>query len=159
MECPVVELGFEGLSAGSYVSTQFRQKYGVRISASSSRGAITVNGPRVFDSANQNGGDAKLMSPNSGCGGAGYGAGGAPASVYKNCDPLGNVLLVQINTTDKIVSNIDRSYIIFDFDEPIKLVAATFLESTSEKNAGMEVRTLESSTAFYGMKPQLNSPF
>mmetsp|Transcript_25496 Transcript_25496/g.46032 ORF Transcript_25496/g.46032 Transcript_25496/m.46032 type:complete len:81 (-) Transcript_25496:194-436(-) len=60
--------------------------------------------PRIFDSGNPGGetryacGDSDLGTPNEKCSknpGPGRGIGGEPGSPGENCEPLGNVLIVQ----------------------------------------------------------------
>ena len=58
--------------------------------------------PRLFDTFNPrgpngSGGDADLGSPNESCPvpGPGIGQGGALGEIGENCEPLGNVLIVQ----------------------------------------------------------------
>jgi hypothetical protein len=86
------------LAPGEYVEYEWA-KFGLVLSASGGVG----DRPRLFDTANPRcengtGGDPDLGAPNRECdppGGPGKGAGGAPDGDGPNCDPLGNVLIVQ----------------------------------------------------------------
>lgn len=72
-------------------------KFGLVLSASGGNG----DRPRLFDTENprceDGGGDPDLGAPNKACTppGEGVGEGGTPDGNGPNCDPLGNVLIVQ----------------------------------------------------------------
>jgi len=142
VDCPYVNLDFEGLQAGQYITSELKQKFGVTIKAWSGKGAITPGGAaRVLDTANNPAGsDNKALSPNTGCGGMGNGAGGSPTSRFANCEPLGNILVVQYTGYDAPRSNYDRSYISFTFDEAVNLRTAVFAESIGGLNSSYTVR-------------------
>ena len=129
VDCPYVNLDFEGLQAGQYITSELKQKFGVTIKAWSGKGAITPGGAaRVLDTANNPAGsDNKALSPNTGCGGMGNGAGG-------------NILVVQYTGYDAPRSNYDRSYISFTFDEAVNLRTAVFAESIGGLNSSYTVR-------------------
>jgi hypothetical protein len=117
--------------------------YGVTIRGSSSRNAFTPNGAvRVLDTGNRYGKeDTMHMSPNQGCGGLGVGSGGAPTSRFANCDPLGNIIVVQSNATrdSHVKANTDSSQITFTFDEPINLHAVVFAEAAGRMASSYRV--------------------
>lgn len=100
-QCPMTTLDFEELREGEYITNQLLDKYGISVEAYSDNGGYTPNGAaRVFNTSHpgtDSDGDADLGSPNKDCpgGGPGEGSGGAPSSMYSNCVPLGNVLIVQ----------------------------------------------------------------
>jgi hypothetical protein len=60
-----------------------------------------------------------LGSPNQACagGGPGVGVGGMPNSTYENCEPLGNVLVVQESDKDTPDDNANGGTITFTFDK------------------------------------------
>ena len=100
-------------------------EYGLTLSASGGFGGL----PRIFDSsiyrdAESNGGDTDLCAPNESCKppGPGRGAGGAPGMEGENCDPLGNVLIIQEEGVDVPDDSGTGGELIFDFMTPAKLV-------------------------------------
>ena len=114
------------LAPGEYVEYEWA-KYGLILSASGGVG----DRPRLFDTENPrcengSGGDPDLGAPNEGCtpSGAGIGEGGAPGTEGANCDPLGNVLIIQEPSADPDCpdDNKEGGMIIFDFVEPAVLV-------------------------------------
>lgn len=123
-DCPTTHLDFAGLAAGAYITTQLRSEYGVRLYAKSWDGGYVPSGAvRVFDSANPgtyNSGDPDLGSPNSACpgGGPGLGEGGIPGSQFENCDPLGNLIIVQASNKVQPDDHERGSRITFKFDHP-----------------------------------------
>lgn len=85
------------LPPGMYVSDEWID-YGMLLSVNGGLGGL----PRLFDTANprgpnNKGGDPDLGAPNTRCDsrGPGIGEGGWPGSVGENCNPLGNVLIIQ----------------------------------------------------------------
>lgn len=98
-ECTEVTLDFDTLSGGSrilggsYLNNEYRDTYGVVLSASGGY----LQFPRVFNTANANEQDAHLGSPNEKCEPAGPGVGfaGEPIFPGSNCESLGNVLIIQ----------------------------------------------------------------
>lgn len=114
-ECVDAEIHFDeiGLEPGDYLSDQFKPFYGLTFT-SSGRGALGDH-PRIFDSANPYKkvggtvcGDKDLGAPNTECpgGGPGRGVGGEPGSDYENCDPQGNVLIIQEDNRDNVCGDI-----------------------------------------------------
>ena len=85
------------LPPGAYIGQNEYAAFGLTISASGGLGTL----PRLFDTANPGGkdgyGDPDLGAPNERCngGGPGWGEGGEPDGAGPNCNPLGNVLIVQ----------------------------------------------------------------
>jgi hypothetical protein len=100
-DCEMTVLDFEGMVRGQYITNQFYATHGVTISAKSWNGGYTPNGAaRIFDTSNPGefgDGDPDLGSPNQTCDppGPGIGNGGRKGSDFENCEPLGNVLVVQ----------------------------------------------------------------
>ena len=89
--------------------------------------------PRLLDSANprcegDTGGDPDLGAPNKKCtpSGPGRGVGGNPGKPGENCDPLGNVLIIQEPSSDHTCpdDNQDGGMIVFEFVEPAEIVYA-----------------------------------
>lgn len=84
------------LSPGLYVKDEWLD-LGLRVSAPGEIRGL----PRLFDTSNPvpkpGHGDPDLGAPNRGCSppGPGVGPGGAPGKLGKNCDNLGNVLIIQ----------------------------------------------------------------
>ena len=94
-DCVVANITFDeaGLEAGMYLSDQYYDDYGLLLSATGGFGTE----PRLFDSANP-GDDVDLGAPNENCvdgPGPGVGEGGEPGKPGVNCNPLGNVLIIQ----------------------------------------------------------------
>ena len=81
------------------------------------------NKPRVFDTSNP-GADPDLGAPNELCGGPGKGIGGEPGMPGENCEPLGNVLIIQeVNDLPEIPDDEARGgTITINFDYPIQHV-------------------------------------
>ncbi len=77
--------------------------------------------PCIFDTANPGseaeGGDEDLGAPNEACtpSGPGVGEGGAPGLPGENCNPLGNVLIVQEKGVDVPDDNKDGGLLTIDF--------------------------------------------
>lgn len=122
------------LSPGLYVENEW-SKYGLTLSA---MGGLTER-PRLFDTANpwieDTGGDRDLGSPNWRCSppGPGRGAGGEPGEPGENCEPLGNVLIIQEEDAPIPDDNFQGGMIVFDFAEPVKYVSAMgFLDVDEE---------------------------
>lgn len=97
-------------------------KLGMTLFAEGGEGTL----PRIFDSSNPGGetpgacGDADLGSPNKECpgGGPGEGEGGEPGQPGENCDPRGNVLIVQEPGESCPDDNVDGGIITLDFPYP-----------------------------------------
>ncbi len=87
------------------------------------------NRPRVSDTANPvdeyNCGDKDLGSPNMHCPGGtfpGKGEGGEPDGNGPNCNPLGNVLIVQDTDETCVSDNKDGGHMEFEFNPPVEYV-------------------------------------
>ena len=63
------------------------------------------------------GDDPDLGAPNEACpgGGPGVGAGGSPASDFPNCDPIGNVLMIQNENDSEPDDSPDGGCIVIEF--------------------------------------------
>jgi len=149
--CPWTTMDFNMLSRGEYVRDQLWDTYGIKITAkaNSGTGFTPDNGgdhnsnggkARVFDSAFPNGvngecggnnGDPDLGSPNEDClgGGPGVGSGGHPTSEFKNCDPLGNLVIIQ--ESDKACPDDSQKggSITFEFKDPAEIDNVTLLDN------------------------------
>lgn len=93
--CILKTVDFNELETGIYVMDQYAE-YGLTLSAN---GGFN-NRPRIFDTRNPGNmthGDPDLGSPNESCdgGGPGEGEGGKKSALGENCQPLGNVLIIQ----------------------------------------------------------------
>jgi hypothetical protein len=86
------------INPGTYVSTQWKNTYGVTINASSSVGGFTpYSQARIYDTRQivLNGeGDIDLGSPNTNCGGLGVGLGGQIGQTGENCFPINSKLSI-----------------------------------------------------------------
>ena len=122
--CDIVTVDFSKaangteLKGGDYVSNDWLS-YGLTLSAEGGRGKL----PRLFDTANpgtEEKGDPDLGAPNKGCGGPGIGLGGERGAPGENCNPLGNVLIIQeINDYPEIPDdNAKGGIITLDFTNP-----------------------------------------
>jgi len=107
------------LPPGAYIEDEYAA-FGLTLSASGGLGTL----PRLFDTANPGGkdgfGDPDLGAPNERCngGGPGWGEGGEPDGAGPNCNPLGNVLIIQEpNGKPQIPDdNVDGGTIEFNFE-------------------------------------------
>lgn len=106
------------LQAGAYVDNEW-EAFGLVLSSSGGFGSL----PRLFDTSNASNnasdGDSDLGSPNSMCtpSGPGVGKGGLPGSAGENCEPLGNVLIIQEDNSETNIpdDNASGGTIVFDF--------------------------------------------
>lgn len=112
------------LNGGDYLSNEWYDKYGLTLSATGGY----LNKPRLFDTLHpgtKSHGDPDLGSPNERCpsGGPGKGEGGEPDAVGANCEPLGNVLIIQ-EQNDRLDipdDNVDGGVITFHFEKPVRV--------------------------------------
>jgi hypothetical protein len=148
-----VELDFEKkpdgtkLGAGAYVLNEWLNTYGLRIETT---GGYSPSGKaRIFDTSNpgtdQFTGDPDLGSPNEKCagGGPGIGAGGEPGSPGANCEPLGNVLIIQESNKGNVDDNSAGGTISFNFAQgkPVKLEHIGLLDMDKNNFDHIEVYT------------------
>ena len=128
--CSQAKISFEysaqgiPLQAGDYLSNEWRE-YGLTLSASGGTGTL----PRLFDTSvyrdpTLDGGDFDLGAPNQECRppGPGRGQGGAPGMEGENCEPLGNVLIVQEEGVEIPDDSGTGGEIVFDFLVPATTV-------------------------------------
>jgi len=121
-ECTWFNLDFDDVNKGDYVDYQWVYT-GLVLSASGGAN----NKPRVFDTGtptNGNCGDEDLGSPNVDCwwSGPGVGAGGAPWQPGRNCDKLGNVIIIQEPGASCPDDNVNGGKIVFDFNPKAEYV-------------------------------------
>ena len=100
--CPYVKCDFSTLDPGAYVtkgtgsqSAALLESCGLSVIAMGADNEMReVN---VFDSSEMDVDDPDLGSPNEMCSppGPGVGMGGEPTSYFSNCDPQGNLLIIQ----------------------------------------------------------------
>ena len=75
--------------------------------------------------------DPDLASPHESCGGLGEGAGGQNGSKYENCEPQGNLLIIQKTNTPSSVPDDKKNggCMIFTFAEPVQTVNMGILDA------------------------------
>jgi hypothetical protein len=135
-ECVEAEIFFDeiGLNPGDYLSDQFEPFFGLTFS-STGDGALGDH-PRIFDTSDPYKrvggrvcGDKDLGAPNRECpgGGPGKGEGGEPgpngSNPYKNCEPLGNALIIQEDNRKNVCGDIpddnqEGGVLTMDFSPP-----------------------------------------
>lgn len=107
------------IEAGRYVKDEWLS-LGMTLQAKGGENTL----PRIFDSGNPGGetrhacGDSDLGTPNEKCSknpGPGRGIGGEPGSPGENCEPLGNVLIVQEPGSECPDDNVDGGIVTLDF--------------------------------------------
>ena len=78
--------------------------------------------------------DPDLGSPHVTCGGVGVGAGGRKGSKYENCEPQGNLLIIQKTKTPISFPDDRRNggCLVFVFAEPVQNVNMGFLDADHE---------------------------
>ena len=138
-------LDFDGLTRGEYVTDNLRAEFGVVIRAEpkGSKGYAPGGAARVFDTANPGGsdGDPDLGSPNENCegGGPGVGLGGGPDAPFPNCDPLGNVLIIQESDKETPDDSATGGTIVFDFMLPVAVEEISIMDIDDGKLVKVEV--------------------
>lgn len=137
--CELVTVDFDDLAPGTYVTDLGA---GITVSAIGKGRAHTPGGgAMVFDTSNPicndgiNNGDPDLGSPNESCSpsGPGEGVGGSPTASYPNCEPAGNILVIQERKFQDPSSPCpddaaDGGWIEFEFDTPVSLDMVQFLD-------------------------------
>ena len=105
----------------TYVLQQeWRLNHGIQVRVVLRDGGYAPLGrARILDTSNP-GSETHLGSPNMACpgGGPGIGSGGAPNAPGENCDPQGNVLIIQESDSMEARANPGGGVISFDFDSP-----------------------------------------
>mmetsp|Transcript_6501 Transcript_6501/g.9863 ORF Transcript_6501/g.9863 Transcript_6501/m.9863 type:complete len:632 (-) Transcript_6501:205-2100(-) len=162
-ECPYFLLDFAELTAGTYIYDELVASRGVKITAkkTGSQGYTPINGVHVnsgggamvFDTSKPTGdtgqslcdgddGDPDLGAPNTACpgGGPGHGSGGAPTlsggavNPYSNCEPQGNVLIIQESNKSCPDDTGDGGELLFEFTEATDVNFATLLDVDFSEN-------------------------
>jgi hypothetical protein len=118
------------LNHGDWVKDQWFDQYGMMIIAASTDGGYTPDGQaRIFNTKLYNTQDVDLGSPNQDCvgGGPGVGHGGVRGAPGENCEPQGNILIIQEhpepNEDYDLLEPDDNAYggsLTFTFDTPPK---------------------------------------
>eukprot|EP00980_Cylindrotheca_fusiformis_P030185 scaffold24525_cov162-Cylindrotheca_fusiformis.AAC.2 len=156
--CPFQVLDFNDLTPGEYIHDQLWLSYGVNITAirrNSVAGFTPIDGVHVesgggamvFDTRKPTGktgqslcdpddGDPDLGSPNIDCpgGGVGVGLGGSPTladgspNPHQNCQPLGNILVIQESDKSCPDDSWQGGWLQFDFRDPTEVLFAKFLD-------------------------------
>ena len=120
--CDPVTVDFDKDASGTDLSPPLCVEYewaslGLTLFAEGGEGSL----PCLFDTANprkeKTGGDPDLGAPNNYCTppGPGRGDGGRPGEPGENCDPLGNVLIIQEPGIDVPDDNRDGGLLTLDF--------------------------------------------
>jgi len=124
--CNLLKVGFDKDANGQYVEKgRYVQNewlaYGLALFAEGGQGSL----PRIFDSSDPGSqdtcGDADLGSPNKWCPGGygpGHGVGGEPGAPGENCEPLGNLLIIQEPGSPCPDDNVNGGIITLDFPYP-----------------------------------------
>ena len=132
------------LEAGDYVANEWKDEFGVRISASGKNdGGYTPNGKaRILDSSNP-GESKELGTPNFKCPnrGPGKGSGGKPGRTGENCESQGNVLIIQDTDPATIREFSKGGSINFSFSKPTEVATLGLLDINS---SGTRIRIYKS---------------
>jgi hypothetical protein len=130
--CKIVQCDFNTLAVGVPL-TDFDQVAALEIDCLLSvtiTNTIRNNVGNIFDSSKVLGDspafDTDLASPNRNCpgGGPGRGSGGKPGAPFPNCEPLGNLLIIQNEDKDPSEPNDSRfgGCFVFQFVQPVNLL-------------------------------------
>lgn len=130
------------LEHGDYIKYQWKTIYGLTVEASASRGGYTPNGmARIYDTStaakNNYEGDPDLGSPNMRCSpqpGPGVGEGGEPGNPGENCDPQGNVLIIQESDKKWPDDNAYGGTLSFTFDFKVKLMEIGLMDIDEKRD-------------------------
>lgn len=139
----LVQIDFDSLpngsptEGGSYVSAEWLDEVGFTLSAS---GGYSSS-PLILNTSNIGSDNESLGSPNEKCSlpGPGSGAGGEPDMPGANCDPLGNVLIIQTNDIEENAANSKGGVITFDFFPIAPLVHSIGLLGITGNNTTITV--------------------
>lgn len=138
-KCPAFTMDFNSLRNGDYVTNDFFKQFGVTIAAYSASGGYTPNNAaRICNSGLINRqGNAALGSPNGYCPGGrhpGQGDGGKPGSAFANCNPQGNLLIVQDAGQRQPYDNPTGGSIRFKFERPAYIESVTIMNIVTDAN-------------------------
>lgn len=159
--CGTYEVDFGSFARGEYLTTQLKADYGIEVRCSSDEGY----GCRIFDTAvawgewesgsgcackmencsdqkKKDCGDTDLAAPNAACPGGGMGEGedGGPDAEYPNCEPRGNVLIIDENGPSKPPDDsVNGGKMRFLFDYPTDLDEVCFLDVDGEEQTWLSV--------------------
>lgn len=132
--------GGEVIKPGLYVSDEWMD-YGMLLSSTDRKKV------RLFDSLNPTGNDDDLGSPNMRCspsGRPGKGEGGEPGMEGENCEPLGNVLIIQEGTKAKPNYDSHGGIIHFDFTL-VRVLKIGLLDIEDDEDATVTMVTVNGS--------------
>lgn len=146
----VVKIDFDRFSnnslidPGTYVSSEWRDSFGVTISAWASCGGFTPDGKaRLFDSSapGTDDGNSALGSPNRFCsvGGPGTGAGGSPGMPGENCIAQGNILVIQESNKTAPDDNFAGGVLCFEFVIPTGIQSVGLMDIPEGRGDFLEV--------------------
>lgn len=146
--CPSVKLDFDTrgdgspLLGGEFVKYEWRDRYGLIVTASSLLGGVTPNDmPRVFDTQTIDNmvqsGNLNILSPNLLCPGGVHGLAlgnaGGPGQPGENCEPKGKGLVIQSAYNSLPWASGAVGVINFDFDPPVeKLLSIGLLNAVDD---------------------------
>ena len=159
--CATFGVDFGQFNRGDYITTELMQNYGIEVECESTEGF----GCRIFDTAvpygewgaghacecalgqctedeKNNCGDPDLGAPNMFCDNPGFGEGkgGKPGKTYENCEPRGNVLIIDENGPDMPPDdskNGGKIRITFEF--PTDMEEICFLDNDSAEQTQFSV--------------------
>ena len=133
------------LVGGSYVSQEWKTRYGMTVVAFGHNGGgfTPGNGPRLFDTANP-GAFRSLGSPHHRCDprGPGSGGGGKPGAAGENCDPLGLALIIQNEDTEYGEAYPGGGSIVFLFDRPTVVHSVGVFDINNSKSKVIVTKSL-----------------
>jgi Cornifin (SPRR) family len=149
--CQIIECDFDTLLAGVSLNNPDqaeRLRNDCLVSVSASRTIDPPNNPvNVFDSTNIKSTRARhdpdLGAPNRECpgGGPGFGTGGTPDAAFPNCEPQGNLLIIQNEKMDPSTPN-DSPHggcLVFDFMQPMNLINFALLDIDEQSSANITI--------------------
>lgn len=148
--CTPVTIDFNNLSdgtpilSGSYLWNEYSDDFGLVLSTTGGY----LGFPRTFNTNRAEEENAYLGSPNERCdpSGPGIGVGGEPGAPASNCEPLGNVLIIQDdNDTSQQISNERGGTLTFAFDSRVERVEEIGLLNISEEGATIKVAFIKKS--------------
>jgi len=138
--------GGEVVEPGLYVSDEWVD-YGMLLTSTDGKKV------RLFDSLNPTGNDDDLGSPNMRCspsGGPGKGEGGEPDMEGENCEPLGNVLIIQEGTKAEPDDDSHGGVIHFDFTS-VKVLEIGLLDIEDDEDGTITIVTVDGTEKTIGV--------
>ena len=156
------------ISGTPYIANkEYWDSHGVKIRAfvkpGKKKGYTPNRMARIYDTSvavtDDNSGDPDLGSPNRDCrgGGPGIGAGGAPRlngrwNPGANCEPQGNVLIIQEKDKPEADDSSEGGRIAFDFRYPVTLRSVGIMDADDVLMRWLEVTTVDGDVHKYSVK-------